>query len=92
MQDHQRIRRLKCDIYNDQFLYCSSFADILGEKPAIKKLLPQENMILCKDYLKGRKKFKTLRAAKAHYITFHATNEYDCERFGKIFKYRSSKY
>ena len=28
------------------------------------------------------------RAAKAHYNTFHETKEYDCERCGKVFKYR----
>ena len=62
--------------------------DILGEK----KLLPQENIILCKDYLKCKKKFKTSQTAKGYFNTFHETKEYDSERCGKIFKYRSSRY
>ena len=96
LQDHQRIthsaKRLKCDMFNDEFLYYSSFCRHTRRENCNKKLLPQESMILCKDYLKCRKKFKTSRTAKAHHNTFHETKEYDCERCGKVFKYRSSKY
>ena len=92
LQDHQRItrsaKRLKCDICNDEFLCYSSFCRHTWGENCNKKLLPQENMILCKDYLKWRKKFKPSGAAKAHYNTFYETKEYDCERCGKIFKYR----
>ena len=96
LQDHHMItdsaKPLKCDICNGEFLYYSSFCRHTRRENCNKKSLPQENMILCKDCLKCRKKFKTSRAAKAHYNTFHETKEYDCERCGKIFKYRSSKY
>ena len=55
------------------FLYYSSIRRHTQRGNCNKKSLPQENMILCKDYLKCRKKFKTSRAAKAHYNTFHET-------------------
>ena len=89
LQDHQRIthgaKRLKCDICNEEFLYYSSIRRHTQRGNCNKKSLPQEKMILCKDYLKCRKRFKTSRAAKAHYNTFHETKEYDCERCCKIF-------
>ena len=87
--DHQRItqsvKRLKYDIRNNDLLYYYSFYRHTRRENCNKKSLTQEKMILCKDFLKCKKKFETSGAAKANYNTFYETKECDCQRCRKIF-------
>ena len=77
LQDHQGItngaKRLKCGISNDGFLHYSSYCRYTRRENCNKKLLPQENMILCKGYLECRKKFKASQTPKGHFNKFHET-------------------